>query len=153
MKRIALVLPVLLVAACGGSDGPSKSDYLAKAEAICKKANDDIDALAPPSDVKGIETFLNSLVATADQTTDELERLDTPKDDTDALQSKFLKPLRTQVDEGREWADKVKTAAASNDQAKVFAALGDAPKMTEADEKWMTGYGFKECVEAADTEE
>jgi len=153
MKRTCLVLPLLLLAACGGSDGLSKSDYVAKAEALCKKANDDIDALTTPSDLTDIAPFLDKLIATADQTTDELVALDAPKDDKADLDKKFLQPLRKQVEQGRTWAADIKTAAAAQDQAKIGQLLGNAPTMEEADLTWMKDYGFTECVETAETDQ
>lgn len=157
MKRISLVLPVLLLAtACGGSDGPkglSKADFVAQAEAICKKANADIDALGTPSDLAGIAGFLDKLVKVADDATKALNELDAPEADEADLEAKFLTPMEKQTDEGKAFATKVKAAAAANDQKKLGELLADAPTMTEADLEWMKGYGFKECVESAETDE
>lgn len=155
------VLPLLLtalagsalLAGCGGSDGLSKSDYVAKAEALCKKANDDIDALTTPSDLTEIGPFLDKLITTADQTTDELVALDPPSDDKADLDGKFLDPLKKQVEQGRTWAADIKAAATANDQAKIAQLLGNAPTMAEADLGWMKTYGFKECVETAETDQ
>jgi len=154
MKRIALVLPVLLVAACGGgSEGLSKSDYLSQAEAICKKANADIDAIGTPSSLAEVGPTVDKFVTTAEDATADLEALDPPKDDEAELKSKFLEPLGKQVDEGKAWVTKIKDAAAANDQAKVLDLLDDDAVTSEPDLTWMKDYGFKDCVETAKKDE
>lgn len=152
MKRLALVLPVLLVAACGGASGLSKADYVKQAEAICKKANADIEALGTPSDLSQIGTFVDSLVAVADTATSDLVDLDAPEDDAKELKSEFLDPLEKQVQQGKKWATDLKAAAAAKDQAKLGQLIGSNPVTSEPDLTWMKDYGFVECVEAAKTD-
>jgi len=149
MRRVALLVPVVLVAACGGGSSLSKSDYVAKAEAICKDANDKFKALPRPSDPKGFETYVNDTLQIADDATKELKDLDPPSADKKDLETKVLEPLSSQITEGRKFLDKVKKAVASNDQAELGKLLSNPPQGKDADLDWMKSYGFKSCVDAA----
>jgi hypothetical protein len=159
MKRLALVLPLLLaVTACGGSDptsssGLSKADYLAKAEALCTKANADIKALPFPSGVAGFSDFAAKIVTIADDATSALKALDPPAADKADLDAKVLTPLSQQVEAGRAYAAKIKTAVDANDQKALGALVADPPTEGKADLAWMRTYGFKACVDTAETDE
>lgn len=161
MKRLALlvpVLPLLLLSACGGSDddqvsaGLSKADYIAKAEAICSTANKEIDALPAPTSIAAVQGLVEESVKIAEAATDKIKDLDPPASDRADLKAKVLDPLDGQVTDGKEFLAKVKDAVAKNDQAALGQLLADPPRDSKADLDWMRGYGFKECVKAADTE-
>lgn len=156
MKRLALVLPLLLpialLAGCGGSSGLSKADYVSKAEALCKKANADVKALPFPQSTAGISDYAAKIVSIADQTTKDLVALEAPDADKADLQKKVLEPLQQQVEDGKEYAAKIKAAVESKDQKQLTELVGKPPTSTEADLDFMRSYGFKECVESAKTD-
>src|SRR3954447_17006589 len=118
MKR-ALVL-VLLVAACGGSSGGAKgnpkADYLSKAEAICAKANTQIDAAKrnTPAGTDGVPAYVHKLLDLAKQTLDDLSVLSPPSSDAAEVKTKLLDPLTQQYADGQTFAGKVDEAAAKN---------------------------------------
>ena len=153
MRPALIALPLVLVAACGGSsdNGLSKSDYLNKAEAICAKANTTIDKTPTPSSAAALPSYVKRVVDVADKATSDLEALDPPKDDKDALKKKVLTPLRSQVTEGKAYLAKVEAAVKKNDQAALGKLISNPPTGAEADLAWMRSYGFKQCVTAADT--
>jgi len=154
VKRLALIV---LVAACssgGGSassGGQSKADYLHQAEAICAKANTEQGSLKTPTAVDDLAPYVSRIVAIADLAATDLTALEPPGGDSAVLEAKLLKPLREQLVVAHEYADKVAAAAKRRDNAALVQLLGDPPTKTRADLRWMKSYGFKECVEAADT--
>ena len=154
MKR-ALVL-LLLVAACGGSSGDSgspKDDYLKKAEAICAKANTQIaDAKKnTPAGIAEVPPYVHKLLDLAKQTLDDLSLLSPPGDDAAEVKAKLLDPLGQQYADAQTFAGKVDAAAAKNDSATLTQLVFNPPTKTRVDIAWMKGYGFKDCVTAADT--
>jgi hypothetical protein len=153
MRGVALLVPVLLgplvLVACGGGSSLSKSDYVSKAEAICKDANDKFKALARPSDPKSFESFVDGTIQIADDATKELKGLDPPSADKKELEAKVIEPLESQITEGRKFLDKVKKAVAANDQTALGKLLSNPPEGKKADLDWMRSYGFKDCVDAA----
>lgn len=156
MKRTLLVVPVVLVAACGGgssagSGGVSKADYLKKAEAICAKANTARDDLKTPSGASELAPYVARLVDLAAEATGELTALEAPEADLADLDKKVLDPLAQQVQEGRVFAEQVAAAARGGEQVKLVKLLSNPPTTTQADLAWMRKYGFTQCVDAADT--
>ncbi|HUR51832.1 MAG TPA: hypothetical protein VMZ11_06900 [Mycobacteriales bacterium] len=153
MRPLTLVLPVLLLAACGGGgSGLAKSDYVAKAEAVCKDANTQANALSPPSTPAGFQDLVEKTVRIFETATDKLEALDPPKDDKAELQKKVIEPLDKQVVEAKKFLADVKAAVKKNDQKELGRLLQNPPTQAKADLDWMRSYGFKECVEAAKTD-
>jgi hypothetical protein len=159
MKRIALVVPVLLLAAaCGGSDdkdqtasGLSKAEYLTKAEAVCKKANADQEALTFPTTAAAFPTYVQDLLDLADKATKEIDALEPPAADKADLETKVINPLKGQIVLGKTYLERIKEAVAANDQQKLGQLVASPPTGSKADLDWMRSYGFKECVESADT--
>jgi hypothetical protein len=151
-----LVLPLLLTG-CGGSSkdqtssGLSKPAYLSKAEGICTRINREIDKLAAPTTPQALQAFVEESLQIAEVGTGEIKALDPPAGDRAAIKAKVLDPLDGQLVEGRAFLEKVKTAVAKNDQAALGQLITHPPTGSKADLAWMRSYGFKECVDAADT--
>ena len=154
MRRLALVLPVVMVVACGGgtSGGLSKADYLKQAEAICANANDDQKAVKTPTAVTDLAPYVAKILALADSATKAIGALEPPKTDKADLDAKVLTPLKGQLAAGHVYSDQVAAAAAKNDQAALIKLLSSPPSGSKADLAWMRSYGFVECVNSADTE-
>ena len=154
VKR-ALTLVVLAATACSGSASgdlaKSRTAYVLKAEAVCQKANEQQKALKTPTSVKELSPYVDAVVRIADQTSTALLKLSPPKKDRADLDRHVFTPLREQLDRGRAYADKVRSAAKHNDAIELAKLLSDPPNKTAADLSWMRHYGFEQCVEAADT--
>lgn len=155
MKRVALVLPLVLVAACGGgssSGGSSKSDYVSKAEAICKDANAETKKLTLPSDPDGFLRLVERSIDIATSTTSKLKALDPPAEDKGEITKKVIAPLEDQLKKGQAYLDQVRTAVTNKDQNAIGRLLANPPRQHEADLGFMKSYGFKECVTTAKTD-
>ncbi len=146
-----LALSVLL-ASCGGDDGKEqKADFLKQAESICAKANAEQKALTTPTAVAQLAPYVAKVVAIADRASTALLALDLPEKDGKALEEKVITPLQEQVVVGRNYAAQVAAADKAKDQAKLIRLLGNPPTQTKADLRFMKSYGFKACLDAADT--
>lgn len=154
MKRLALVLPLVLVVACGGgtSGGLPKADYLKQAEVICTKANADQKAVKTPTAVTDLAPYVAKILALADSATKAIDALQPPKADRANLDAKVLRPLKGQLAAGHVYSDQVAAAAKKNDQAALIKLLSNPPAGSKADLAWMRSYGFVACVSSADTE-
>jgi hypothetical protein len=158
MKRLAVLLPVLLLAtACNGSDddqvaqGLSKAAYLSQAEAICATANTDIKALQRPTSIAAVPGFVEKTLQIAEVATGKIKGLEPPAADKAQIKAKVLDPLDGQVTAGRALLEQVRTAVKNNDTAAIGRLIQNPPTGSKADLAWMRSYGFKACVEAADT--
>jgi hypothetical protein len=146
-----LVVPLLLTGCGGDKDNEAKADYLKQAEAVCATANSEQKALTAPTAVGQLAPYVAEVVAVADRAYTALLALEAPAGDKAELNDKVLKPLQAQVATGHQYAAQVAAAAKKKDQAELLRLLGDPPTDTKADLRWMKSYGFKSCVDAADT--
>lgn len=148
-----MLLALLVVAGCSSSDADAaaKADFIKKAEVICAKANTDRAALKTPLAPAQIPPFVAQIVAIADEATTKLLALSVPDTDKQEVESKLLNPLKEQVATGKTYSTQVAAASRTKNQAALMKLLGDPPTETKADLRWMKSYGFKGCIEAADT--
>ncbi len=141
MRRLAAVATVLvagaLVAGCGDSndDALSKSEFVAKASAVCTTNNKKIEAAANDTFGKGrpsaadVEQFTTQTVVPVSQDTiDKIKDLSPPKDDEDQVNA-ILTSAQTAT-------DKLKADPSSNtDQNNPYA---ETDKLAKA-------YGLTAC--------
>lgn len=145
---LSLVVPVVLVAGCGGGSSPaalSKPDYVSKAEAICTTATTALNALTPPTAASGLAGYLDSTVKAASSATDALQALRPPAADAAALKTKFTGPLAAQVASVKKLIPLYDQAAkAANPQAAL--AEVPAPQLPRPDTAYLTSYGMPACA-------
>lgn len=154
MRAALAVLPLVAVVACGGGSsgsGASKAEYVKAAEAICLRANADQKNLKTPTSASELSPYVDAIVRIADESTKALRALHPPEGDKQALDQHVFTPLSGQLAKLRDYADKVRKASKDHDQIALVKLLSDPPNKTAADLDWMRSYGFKECVDAADT--
>ncbi|MCW2777818.1 MAG: hypothetical protein JWN17_1543 [Frankiales bacterium] len=156
MKRVLLLLPLLVLptACSGGGDDPAKAQkaaFVKQAEAICTKANAARKDVSITSAPDAIPVAVRRLVTIASDASAELNALEPPEKDAAELDSKFLAPLRAQVQLGQAYAKRVEETAAKGDQAAVLKLLGSAPLKSDADLAFVKDYGMPQCAKAADT--
>jgi hypothetical protein len=142
MRRalVAVALVVLVAAGCSSDDGLTKSQFVAKGDAICKRLADESGKVAQPADEAGIDEYLVKVLRIADEARADFAALDPPKDG-EAVQRAVLTSLDGTIAQAR----KAKAAAAENDLAGVQKALQDASAVAAKGNKAATGYGFQEC--------
>ena len=85
MRQAALaLLTVLVLAACGGGGGGSsrlsKSEFDAKANAVCDKYEKKIKAVPQPSGTKDIVSYIDKVLPILDEGTGKLDELNPPKE-------------------------------------------------------------------------
>ena len=142
-----------VVAACGGSSGPSKSEYQSKANAICKNAAAQTAPLekAVASGVPALATGATSSLGTL--TTDlakihtdasaALTKLRALKQPSGASKQigKFLTPLSSIIDSIGKGA----TALGQHNAAAAISALEGAQALPQQIATAAGGYGLAQC--------
>ena len=130
-----LTIAVLSVAGCGGDDGDeglSTEEFIAKADAICKKA--DKEQAAPQGkDGRGAygesfsdPAFLSSFNAATKDALKQLKALDAPESERKAVS---------------ELLSAVEGSIAAIDRQIAALRAKDPPKQSEANEDWIRRYG------------
>ena len=144
--RTRLLLPaaVLALTACGGGDD-ARAEYVEQASEVCSDAQAQLAAEQRPTAVEGFAPYVDRVVEIAEEAERELLALEPPEDDREELEAKFLTPLSDQVEEGREYAEKVQ--AAGDDSAALLPLLSQVPDTGDIDLAYVEEYGLSACTE------
>ena len=153
MKRAALLLlPLLLLPACGGDDGGDGEDlkaaYVSDATEVCEGAVEEFEALETPTTPEGFAPYADALVGILEGAHHELASLTPPEADQARLQEKVVDPLEKLVTEGKAYAAQVRAAGA--DQAKLLTLLSERPTGKTIDVGYLRSYGLSACAEAVE---
>jgi hypothetical protein len=160
VKQTLLVLPLVLVAACGGGEAKArgsdeaaaKAAYLKKTEPICAAANAAKKALVAPTGVNDLVPYAKKVVDLSEKVTAEVAAVTPPEADKKDIQAKVVGPLQAEVAGGRDFIKKLEAAKAAGDLTAISNLLADPPTKTRAELTFMKDYGFVDCVVAADTD-
>lgn len=147
MRRALLLTGLALLTACGGGND-AKAAYVERAEAVCERAQQDVEALTPPTTGAGFAPYAEQLVAIVEQAQQDLAALTPPEDDRAELQERVLTPLAEVVDQGREFAAKVR--AAGSNQLQLLPLLSQRPTTDAIDTDFLRDYGLDTCAEAVE---
>lgn len=157
MKRsatAALAAAALALAACGGGGGsstaPTKADYIAKADGICRAARADALPLVKQLTAGGVGAITihareravvaRKLHAVEARRLAQLRALDQPKGDSGAIKS-FLDPAGQVVTA----IDKAAAALGSGNLTGTLALLSEASAAGASAKQAADSYGFKDC--------
>ena len=143
MRRALLLSTVLLLAACGGDD--EKAAFIDAATSVCEQAAAESKALTTPKTAAEFAPYAEKIVGIAEQAQQDLEALEPPSDDREELERRVLEPFADVVEEGRQFAQKVRDAG--EDQAKLLPLLGQVPDAGEVDLEYLRSYGLDTCAD------
>lgn len=98
MRRVVLTLSFVVAAVGGlaacGDKAPSKADYMADADPICKRGNDAAALFTTPSDPPAMKEYATKLADNTTRTVDALDKLKQPKGAEGTAVKEFLKAMR-----------------------------------------------------------
>jgi hypothetical protein len=132
------VLIIMPLAGCGG--GLSKSELVAKGDAICKRVNDQVAKEPEPKTAKDLQALADKTVEISNPAIDDMEALEPPSElekDFDA----FVASLKQQ----RDLTKKIGDAAGAGDTAEIQKLGADAQKAQDEYRRLSNKIGFKEC--------
>ncbi|MBJ7354934.1 MAG: hypothetical protein JHC98_08925 [Thermoleophilaceae bacterium] len=154
LPLLALSILALALAGCGSSDkttgdGASaaapapltKTELVAKADAICKDMQAKIDKIQEPETIKELESAISEQIKLSGPAIEELESLTPPED----LAAEY-KSWTAKLQELQQGTEKVREAAASGSQDQVQKVIAEVDSVnTKADEIGKK-LGFKVCA-------
>jgi len=149
VRRVRGLLALgLVVAGCdGGGDGGerlSKAEFISQADAICRKYEARLDALGQPTNVSDLRSFADKALPIAREGREELGRLEPPAGLEDTYDS-WLE----HGDEAIEIVERLRDAAAENDQAEIQQIARDAEETDRESNRLAAEIGFEQCGEGA----
>jgi hypothetical protein len=136
---------VVASAGCGGGGGQgddrlTKEEFIAQADAICKEANDKLDALGEPANIEEVATFAEDAIAIQEDALARLRALKPPAEDEATLNEAYAL-LDQQVELGRQ----IVTAAEAGDVAAIEEIVAQGEPINDQADQIATDYGLKEC--------
>ena len=134
----AVAVLVVPLAACGG--GLSKSELVAKGDAICKRVNTQIAKEPDPKSIDDLKRLADKTVAISDPAIKDMDALE-PPDELKTDFDKFVASLRKQ----RDLTQQIGDAAGKGDTAKIQEIGTQAAKAQDEYRKLSSKIGFKEC--------
>jgi hypothetical protein len=147
---VAVLLAAGFVAACGGSDAPSKEDFIAEAAQICadynadaKQAQAEFQTAIEAGDLEGAAQLFEENAAAINEGIDEIEAIGLPEGDEETIEGWF-ELGRQQADVAAEMAD----ASAADDGQALDAALEEGNQIQEEADAIADEYGMVDCGSA-----
>ena len=107
---VVVLATALVAAGCGGGDDElTKSEFIAQADAICKKGNKEIDAAAgkifnskqQPTQAEVNKFATETLIPNIQSQVDAVRDLNEPSDDSDQVHA-FLDSAQAELDKGKK---------------------------------------------------
>jgi hypothetical protein len=141
--RVTLALAVLALAGCGGGGGAdtlSKSELIARGDAICRDVKAQSEKLAKPKTMKDVERLGARAAAITERGTARMRELNPPP----AAKADFDRLVALA---GQEAGDvrAMAPAARANDLPKVRQAIARAQAVDRRFNQTAHRIGFKEC--------
>jgi len=153
MNRFAatpLAMLVLAVSACGGDDAPSKADFAADADRICKDAEKQLSQVGEDvSTPKEIADAVDTVIEQSQESVDELKDLERPDGAPGEAADKFVDALSTDIeDKGIPALEDLRDAVRDQDeQAAQKAAESLQAIETSNTDDLARGIGAKACAD------
>ena len=138
---ISVVTCAVALAACGGGSRLSKSQFDARANAICKKYTDRINAVPTPKSIEDVPAYVTRVKPFIERGVDEIANLKPPQD----LQQTYDRWLNTQREALSE-ADELRRAAERNDLLAVNHTIKQLDERNKRGNALAAQLGARVCA-------
>ncbi|MDQ3822073.1 MAG: hypothetical protein M3321_02395 [Actinomycetota bacterium] len=146
MRGGLVALAALVAAGCGGGGGDrlSRAEFVAQADAICRKYEARLEALGQPQDVSELRSFADRALPIARDGRDELGELNPPEE----LEEDYDAWLE-RGDEAIEMVERLRDASEDGDRAEIQRIAQDAQRIDAESNRLARDLGFEQCGESA----
>ena len=144
---LTLILLALGVAACGGDDAPSKAEFAASAEKICKDAEKQLRGLGESKTRAQVADSIDKAIDATQTSVDELQDLDLPEGEAGDQAQEFVDAIEREIDKGIPALEDLGEAIKTNDDKAAQEAYGRLQEIqdTESD-KLARELGIEGCA-------
>lgn len=146
-RWLVLAVCAAAVTGCGGGGGGerlSRAEFVAQADAICRKYEARLDALGQPTNVAELRSFADKALPIARDGRDELDDLKPPEE----LEERYDAWLE-QGDEAIGIVERLRDAAQEGDQAEIGRIAVDAQRTDAEANRLGRELGFEQCGDTA----
>jgi hypothetical protein len=143
---ILIVLSLGLVA-CGGDDAPSKADFAASAEKICKDAEKQLRGLGESRSRAEVAKSIEKAVDATQTSVDELQDLELPEGAAGDQAKQFVDAIESEIDKGVPALEDLGEAIKTNDDKAAQDAYRRLQGIENADsDKLARELGIEGCA-------
>ena len=133
------VLALLGASGCG-DDAPSKKEFVAELDAVCRETNERVSKLEAPQTLRELPEFTRESRRLIDDSLDKAEKLELPEEDGDQFKDYISKSRRSVAA-----LDELERAARKNDQKAVRRVLVKAAEDNNRRDAQAKALGLKDC--------
>lgn len=140
------VAVVLIVAACGGSGGTTKAEYVRQANGVCRDAAKRAAALEAPAgdDVAGVPKAAAAVVAVQRAALERIREIKAPTEDRPDI-AKWIALVDQTIDQAEVSAQSQK----DGDITRAVTANANGAALDQRADELARRYGLRTCVQAA----
>lgn len=138
-------IPALMLVGCG-DEGPTKQEFIARADRICADAKQDLAKLGRPKDIGDLERLSAEARRINARVLKELRALEAPEEDRAQIRR-----MIERLEHATETIPSLTEAARAGDEAALARAARRIRVATEDASRIARDYGFKECAEGSPT--
>jgi hypothetical protein len=150
---IAILLTAALVSACGGSDGPSREEFIVDADAICAEFRTTADERTPifeaavdRGDFDAAADEFDGITAETEKVIAEIDDLEVPEGDEETI-DEWLQLGRDQVVVANEVSDAIR----ARETEAINAGVAEGEDLSARADEIADDYGMVDCGSAGDT--
>jgi hypothetical protein len=144
---LTLILLALGVAACGGDDAPTKADFAASAEKICKDAEKQLRGLGESKTRAEVADSIDKAVEATQSSVDELQDLELPEGEAGDQAKEFVAAIEGEIDKGIPALEDLGEAIKTNDEKAAQDAYRKLQEIENTDsDKLARELGIEGCA-------
>jgi hypothetical protein len=142
---LVAAVPLLVLSGCGG---PSQEDYAAEVNELCGQARVELREIPDPTTPQEIPATVREGTRVLRGLVDSVEQVERPDDDAERIESEFVDPFRSGVEEAEALLPQIEAAAEAGDTDRLtetLRAFQDAGQGERID-AFLVNYGLRECA-------
>jgi hypothetical protein len=142
VRRQSAAIALVVVAGCGGEEGPTRAEWARDADAICAEYERKYDALGSADELPELARLLDRAVGLLEQERDELGRLEAPEGDEERVED-----LLAAGDKVIAAARRAREAATRGDEEAVGVAIGESDSAASQARHIARDLGAETCAQ------
>jgi hypothetical protein len=150
MHRMASVMVVagLFASGCGGGDAPSKAEFGASADKVCKQAEQALRGIGSPESAAEAAKAVDKVIDATQGSLDDLKDLDRPDGAAGDAADKFIDSQESEIEKGIPALEQLRDALKNRDQQAMAKAQAKLQAIDTSDTNALArAAGAKGCAD------
>jgi hypothetical protein len=143
------LVALVLLAGCGGDDGPSREEFAQNANEVCRDIEQAAQRIGTPENPGEIAGFVDEMNRTLDRGVERLKELETPDGDAGEQAERYVDTVEREADEELKPAlQDLREAAERGDQQAIITAAQRVQNVETGESRRLAReIGANDCAE------